>query len=109
LFTIDQIQSRIFEEDAMKRLVLSLAILCVSATLVSAQSLVDVAKKEKERRKKVDAQGKQAFTENDLRGGPRSRGAGLEPRCPANPGPRHARRRKRRRAKPDPMKTVHCW
>ena len=55
----------------MKRLVLALAVLCASATLVSPQSLVEVAKKEKERRKKVDAQGSQAFTENDLRGGPR--------------------------------------
>jgi hypothetical protein len=55
----------------MKRLVLALAVLYVSASLVSAQSLVEVAKKEKERRKKVDAQGKQAFTETDLRGGPR--------------------------------------
>ncbi len=55
----------------MKRLVLALAVLYASATLVSAQSLVEVAKKEKERRKKVDAQGSQAFTESDLRGGPR--------------------------------------
>ena len=55
----------------MKRLVLVLAVLYASATLVSAQSLVEVAKKEKERRKKVDAQGSQAFTESDLRGGPR--------------------------------------
>jgi phosphate uptake regulator len=44
----------------------------VSASLVSAQSLVEVAKKEKERRKKLDAQGKQAFTEGDLRGGLRT-------------------------------------
>jgi hypothetical protein len=43
----------------------------LSATLVAAQSLVEVAKKEKDRRKKVDGQGKQSFTENDLRGGPR--------------------------------------
>jgi hypothetical protein len=55
----------------MKRLVLTLAVVYASATLVSAQSLVEVAKKEKERRKKVDAQSSQAFTENDLRGGPR--------------------------------------
>jgi hypothetical protein len=55
----------------MKRLVLALAVLSASATLVSAQSLVEVAKKEKERRKKVEAQGSQAFTESDLRGGPR--------------------------------------
>lgn len=55
----------------MKRLVWALAILYASASLASAQSLVEVAKKEKERRKKLDAQGKQAFTENDLRGGPR--------------------------------------
>jgi hypothetical protein len=55
----------------MKRLVLALAFLCASATLVSAQSLVEVAKKEKERRKKVEAQGSPAFTESDLRGGPR--------------------------------------
>jgi len=44
----------------------------VSASLVSAQSLVEVAKMEKERRKKLDAQGKQAFTEGDLRGGVRT-------------------------------------
>jgi hypothetical protein len=55
----------------MKRLASALAALCLSATLVSAQSLVEIAKKEKERRKKLDAAGKQAFTENDLRGGPR--------------------------------------
>jgi len=55
----------------MKRLVWALAVLYASASLVSAQSLVEVAKKEKERRKKVDAQGKQAFTESDLRSGPR--------------------------------------
>ena len=56
----------------MKRLVWALAVLYVSASLVSAQSLVEVAKKEKERRKKLDAQGKQAFTEGDLRGGVRT-------------------------------------
>ena len=56
----------------MKRLVWALAVLYVSASLVSAQSLVEVAKKEKERRKKLDAQGKQAFTEGDLRGGLRT-------------------------------------
>jgi len=33
---------------------------------------VEVATKEKERRKKLDAQGKQAFTEGDLRGGVRT-------------------------------------
>ena len=55
----------------MKRLVWALAILYASFSLASAQSLVEVAKKEKERRKKVDAQGKQAITENDLRRGPR--------------------------------------
>jgi hypothetical protein len=68
------------EEDAMKRLVSALAVICISVGLASAQSLVDVAKKEKERRKKVDAQGKQAFTENDLRTGPRL------PASPAKPG-----------------------
>jgi hypothetical protein len=55
----------------MKRLVWALAVFYASASLVSAQSLVEVAKKEKERRKKLDAQGKQAITENDLRRGPR--------------------------------------
>ena len=55
----------------MKRLIWALAVLYLSASLVSAQSLVEVAKKEKERRKKLDAQGKQAITENDLRRGPR--------------------------------------
>jgi hypothetical protein len=55
----------------MKRLVLILAVLCTSVGLASSQSLVEVAKKEKERRKKVDAQEKQSFTETDLRGGPR--------------------------------------
>jgi hypothetical protein len=55
----------------MKRLVSALAILFASASLVSAQSLSEVAKKEKERRKKVDASDKHSFTENDLRGGPR--------------------------------------
>ncbi len=55
----------------MKRLIWALVVLSISAALVSAQSLAEVAKKEKERRKKVDAQGKQSFTENDLRGGPR--------------------------------------
>ncbi|MGH9388757.1 MAG: hypothetical protein ACRD1Z_04020 [Vicinamibacteria bacterium] len=55
----------------MKRLVWALAVVYVSASLVSAQSLVEVAKKEKERRKKLDVQGKQAITETDLRRGPR--------------------------------------
>jgi hypothetical protein len=55
----------------MKRLVLALAVLCTIHGLASAQSLVEVAKKEKERRKKVDAQGKEAITENDLRRGSR--------------------------------------
>ena len=55
----------------MKRVVWALAVLYASASLVSAQSLVEVAQKEKARRKKLDAQGKQAFTESDLRGGPR--------------------------------------
>ena len=55
----------------MKRLIWALAVLYVSASLVSAQSLVEVANKEKERRKKLDAQGKQAITETDLRRGPR--------------------------------------
>ncbi len=64
----------------MKRLVWALVMLYTSAALASAQSLSEVAKKEKERRKKVDAQGKQAFTENDLRGGPRL------PAAPAKPG-----------------------
>lgn len=64
----------------MKRLVWAFVMLYMSATLVAAQSLVDVAKKEKERRKKVDAQANQAFTENDLRGGPR------RPAAPAKPG-----------------------
>ncbi len=63
----------------MKRLVWALVVIGMSATLVSAQSLVEVAKKEKERRKKVDA-ANQAFTENDLRGGPRL------PQAPAKPG-----------------------
>ncbi len=56
----------------MKRLVWTLAALYLSANLVSAQSLAEVAKKEKERRKKVDAQGKQVFTEGDIRGGVRT-------------------------------------
>ncbi len=55
----------------MKRLVWALAVLYASASLLSAQSLVEVAKKEKERRKKLDAPGKQAITERELRGGPR--------------------------------------
>ena len=55
----------------MKRLVSILAILFASASLVSSQSLSEVAKKEKERRKKVEASEKHSFTENDLRGGPR--------------------------------------
>ena len=53
----------------MKRLVLILAVLCASVGLASSQSLVEVAKKEKERRKKLDAQEKQSFTETDLQGG----------------------------------------
>ncbi|HEY7819441.1 MAG TPA: hypothetical protein VIG29_14550 [Vicinamibacteria bacterium] len=55
----------------MKRLIWALAMLTLTATLGSAQSLAEVAKKEKERRKKVDGQEKNSFTENDLRGGPR--------------------------------------
>ena len=64
----------------MKRLAWTFAALMMSATLVTAQSLVEVAKKEKDRRKKLDAQGKQSFNENDLRGGPR-----LPARAPSKP------------------------
>jgi hypothetical protein len=60
----------------MKRLVLAAAVLYASASLASAQSLVEVAKKEKERRKKIDADSKQAFTETDLGRGPRLPPAG---------------------------------
>jgi hypothetical protein len=70
----------------MKRLASTLAALSISATLVSAQSLVEVAKKEKERRKKVDQQGNQAFTENDLRGGLRLPAATAKPGAAAAEG-----------------------
>jgi hypothetical protein len=62
----------------MKRLIWAMAMLTLAASLVSAQSLAELAKKEKERRKKVDGQEKNSFTENDLRGGPR---------LPATPAP----------------------
>lgn len=55
----------------MQRLVLAFVVLFAAATLASTQSLVEVAKKEKERRKKLDAQGKHSITENDLRRGSR--------------------------------------
>ena len=95
----------------MKRLVFTLAVLYASASLVSAQSLVEVAKKEKERRKKLDAQGKQAFTESDLRGGPRLPQASSrstttqagQATSTAEPGETPAE------PEPDPTKTEGYW
>jgi hypothetical protein len=55
----------------MKRLFWAMALLTLTASLGFPQTLAEVAKKEKERRKKVDGQEKNSFTENDLRGGPR--------------------------------------
>ncbi|MGH9321642.1 MAG: hypothetical protein ACRD21_11035 [Vicinamibacteria bacterium] len=65
----------------MKRVFWALAILYAFTSVVSAQSLVEVAKKEKDRRKKVESQSKHAFTENDLRGGIRT-----PPAPPSSPG-----------------------
>jgi hypothetical protein len=55
------------EEDAMKRLVTALLIVSGSASLVSAQSLAEVAKKEKDRRKKVEAPAKNEYNETSIR------------------------------------------
>jgi hypothetical protein len=94
----------------MKRLVFAVAVLYASASLASAQSLAEVAKKERERRKKVDAQGGQSFTESDLRGGPRlppprassaSSGGAGEPSAEETETPTEA--------EPDPAKTESYW
>jgi hypothetical protein len=52
----------------MKRLLLAFACLFALGSAVSAQSLQEVAQKEKERRKKVAAKGGQSFTDRDLTG-----------------------------------------
>jgi type II secretory pathway pseudopilin PulG len=88
----------------MKRLVSVFAVICLSAALASAQSLAEVAKKEKERRKKADAQGKQSFTETDLRGGPRL------PASAAKPGGAPAGTSEEAAApEQDPTKTESYW
>ncbi|HEY7699236.1 MAG TPA: hypothetical protein VIE88_12520 [Vicinamibacteria bacterium] len=95
----------------MKRLVLILAVLSVSVSLASSQSLVEVAKKEKERRKKVDAQGKQSFTETDLRGGPRLPATSSSSSAPATPAAASAAAPEggAAPADQDPTKTEAYW
>jgi len=97
----------------MKRLVLALAVLYASVSLASAQSLVEVAKKEKERRKKLDAQGKQAITENDLRRGPRLPAArpSSSPSAPQTGGSAATTEGAQTPAEPeqDPTKTESYW
>jgi hypothetical protein len=64
----------------MKRLIALLTVLLLSGwATVSAQSLAEVAKKEKERRKKLQASEVKSFDESDLRG----RGSAL-PSIPAS-------------------------
>jgi hypothetical protein len=53
-------------EDIMKRLLLPFVFLLALGSVVSAQSLQEVAQKEKQRRKKVEAKGGQAYTDRDL-------------------------------------------
>jgi hypothetical protein len=94
----------------MKRLVLTLAVFAIAASLVSAQSLTEVAKKEKDRRKKLDAEGKQSFTESDLRGGPQ-----FQPRRTSSsaakpePGAAEAEAEEAPAAPEDPTKTEAYW
>jgi hypothetical protein len=103
-------QEEPIEEDAMKRLFLIFAVLCVCATLASAQSLVEVAKKEKERRKKVDAQGKQAYTESDLRGGPRIPAtSGISSTAATDATPAAEGAEAPAEPEPDPTKTESYW
>jgi hypothetical protein len=107
LFRIDP--QPIHEEDAMKRLVWMAAVLSASTGLASAQTLAEVAKKEKERRKKVEAPAKQSFTETDLRGGPRI----PPPRAGSSPeaGEAEAEEAETPAAEPepDPTKTEAYW
>ncbi len=96
----------------MKRLVWAFAVLFAFASLASAQSLVEVAKKEKERRKKVDAQGKQAFTETDLRGGQRVPSASSSTTTPPTGGSAAATAEAGETSaeqEPDPTKTESYW
>jgi hypothetical protein len=50
----------------MKRILIAACVL-TCGSMVSAQSLVDVAKKEKERRKKIEAQDNHTYSERDLK------------------------------------------
>ncbi len=95
----------------MKRLVFTFAVLGLAAGLASAQSLTEVAKKEKERRKKLDAQGKQSFTETDLRGGPqfpqrRTSSGASKPEAGAAQAEAEATPAE---PEPDPTKTESYW
>lgn len=95
----------------MKRLVLVLAVLYASISLASAQSLVEVSKKEKERRKNLDAQGKQAITETDLRRGPRLPAARSSTSTPPAGGPAATPEGGETPVEPeqDPTKTESYW
>ncbi len=96
----------------MKRLVWAFAVLCAIATLVSAQSLSEVARKEKERRKKLDAQGKPVITESDLRSGPRfapaSAGTSTRPTPSGSAGTAEGGETPAE-PDPDPTKTESYW
>ncbi len=63
----------------MKRSLVAVACLLTFGALVSAQSLVEVAKKEKERRKKLAAEENHSYSERDLKSN------GLRAAPPASP------------------------
>ena len=58
----------------MKRLILTCAVMVVAASTAFGQSLAEVAKKEKERRKNIDTSATRTVTDDELRrvGGPRT-------------------------------------
>ncbi|HSF17940.1 MAG TPA: hypothetical protein VLK65_20550 [Vicinamibacteria bacterium] len=96
----------------MKRLVFTLAALLVAA-VVSAQSLAEVARKEKERRKKLQTSESHTYTEVDLRGqGPMTEvtGAGMAA-TPAEPaeGEPTGESESSDGEQPDPTKTREYW
>ncbi|HXV61710.1 MAG TPA: hypothetical protein VEK15_13510 [Vicinamibacteria bacterium] len=96
----------------MKRLVFTLATLFLAA-VVSAQSLAEVARKEKERRKKLQTSESHTYTEVDLRGqGPMTQvtgaGTAAAPAEPAEDEPT-GESESGEREQPDPTQTREYW
>ena len=98
----------------MKRYFVAVSCFCALGSLVSAQSLSDVAKKEKERRDKVGAGTSHNYSEKDLQHG------GLRTSLPAKPAPAgggttggsaedQSKDKKAEPAQEDPTKTQAYW